>query len=190
MQTQLAESAVVEVEAHYAGKVTENDVMPLTTAILKGLLSPILKDDVNFVNAPHIAAERGIKVVESKSKTSEDFASLIKLRVRSLEGENILSGTIFGKKMPRLIRINDFYLEAIPEGHNLLIYNQDTPGAIGLIGSTLGRHGVNIARMAVGEQKDKRQNVVLLSTNISVGEDILEELRSHEQVLSVKRIEL
>jgi D-3-phosphoglycerate dehydrogenase len=190
MQTQLADSAVVEVEAHYAGKVTENDVTPLTTAILKGLLSPILKDDVNFVNAPHIASERGIKVVESKSKTSDDFASLIKLRVKSLEGENILSGTIFGKKMPRLIRINDFYLEAIPEGHNLLIYNRDTPGAIGLIGSTLGRHGVNIARMAVGEQRARRQNVVLLSTNISVGDDILEELRSHEQVLSVRRIEL
>ena len=71
---------------------------PMTTAVLKGLLTPILKDDVNFVNAPHIAAERGIKVVESRSSTSQDFASLIKLRVKTLEDENIISGTIFGKK--------------------------------------------------------------------------------------------
>ena len=99
-QTQLADSALLEARIHYAGAIAEYDVAPLTTAMLKGLLTPILKDDVNFVNAPFIAEERGIKVVESKSKTSEDFASLIKLTVRTLEGEGIVSGTIFGKTLP------------------------------------------------------------------------------------------
>ncbi len=190
LQTQLVDTGIIEVQINYSGKITEYDVTPLTTAMLKGLLTPILRDDVNFVNASLIASERGIKVVESKTSTSEDFASLIMLRVRSLEGENIVSGTIFGKTMPRILRINDFYLEAILEGHILLIHNQDVPGAIGRIGSTLGKNGVNINRMHVGQEKVKNQNVILLTTDASVSDDILEGIRGLEQVFSVRRIEL
>ncbi len=190
LQTQLVDSGVVEVQINYSGKVTEYDVTPLTTAMLKGLLSPILGDDVNFVNASFIAAERGIKVVESKTTTSEDFASLIMLKVKSLEGVNIVSGTIFGKTMPRILRINDFYLEAIPEGHILLIQNEDIPGVIGRIGTTLGEHNVNIGRMHVGQERAKKQNVILLSTDVSVKDDILEKVRALEHVFSARKIEL
>ena len=190
LQSQLADSAIVEARIDYSGTVTEYDVAPLTTAMLKGLLTPILKDDVNFVNAPYIAADRGIKVVESKSSTSEDFASLVMLTVRALEGENIVSGAIFGKKMPRILRINNFYLEAIPEGHNLLIQNQDSPGIIGQIGSTIGTYGINISRMQVGEEKEKKQNVIFLTTSSMVSDEILEEIRGLKNVFSVKKIEL
>ena len=189
-QTQLTESGIVETRINYAGKVTDYDVTPLTTAMLKGLLTPILKEDVNFINASLIASKRGIKVVESKTSTSEDFASLITLRVKSLEDENIISGTIFGKTLPRILRINDFYLEAIPEGHNLLIHNLDVPGMIGQISTTLGNHNINIARMAVGQEKQKKQNVILLNTNVSIKDDILKELRGLENIFSVRRIEL
>ena len=190
LQTQLVDSGILEVEINYSGKVTEYDVTPLTTAMLKGLLTPILKEDVNFVNASFIASDRGIKVVESKTKTSEDFASLIMLKVKSMEGVNIVSGTIFGKTMPRILRINDFSLEAIPEGHILLIHNQDIPGVIGRICTSLGKHNVNIGRMHVGQEKAKKQNVVLLTTNLSVKDDILEEVRALEHVFSARRIEL
>jgi D-3-phosphoglycerate dehydrogenase len=190
LQAQLTESAIVEAQIDYSGAVTEYDVSPLTTAMLKGLLTPILKDDVNFVNAPHIAEDRGIKVIESRSSTSEDFSSLIRLMVKTLEGKNVVSGTIFGKKFPRILRINDFYLEAIPEGHNLLIQNEDIPGAIGHIGSTLGNNGINISRMQVGEQKDKKRNVILLSTDSVVSDEVLEELLQFEHVHAARRIEL
>lgn len=190
MHTQLADSAILEVQIAYSGVVTRYDVNPLTIAMLKGLLTPILKDDVNFVNAPFIAAERGIKVVESKSETSENFASLIKIRVKTLEDENIISGTIFGKNMPRILRINNFYLEAIPEGHNLLIHNHDQPGAIGQIGTTLGENGINIKRMQVGEEKEKKQNIIFLNTSTPASEELLDRLRGMENVLNVKKIEL
>ena len=189
-QSQLADSAVLEARVNYSGGVTEYDVSPLTTAMLKGLLTPILKDDINFVNATIIAADRGIKVVESKSRTSEDFSSLIKLTVKTLEGENIISGTIFGKTLPRILRINNFYLEAIPEGHNLLIHSQDSPGVIGRIAITLGNQGINISHMKVGEEKENNQNVILLTTNSIVSVEVLEELRGLESVFSVRRIEL
>jgi D-3-phosphoglycerate dehydrogenase len=190
LQSQLADSAIVETQIHYSGTVTEYDLAPLTTAMLKGMLTPILKHDVNFVNAPYIAADRGIKVIESKSTTSENFASLIKLTVKTLEGENIVSGTIFGKKMPRILRINNFYLEAIPEGHMLFIQNQDNPGVIGRIATTLGNHNINISRMQVGEEKKEKRNVILLTTSSGVDDKVLEELRDLEDVFSARRIEL
>ena len=190
LQAQLSDSALTGVEVLYAGAITSYDVAPLTTAVLKGLLTPILKHDVNFVNAPHIAAERGIEVVESKRASSEDFTSLVKLTVKSLEGENIVSGTIFGKNLPRILRINDFYLEAIPQGHILLIRNRNTPGVIGRVTSALAGHSINIARMHVGEEAEKKQNVILITTGSIVSDHILGEIRSLEDVFSARRIEL
>ncbi len=190
LQTQLGRSGILEAQMNYLGAITDYDVTPLTTAMLKGLLTPIRKDAVNFVNAPYVAADQGIKVVESKTRTSENFASLIMLKVKTLEGENIVSGTIFGKSLPRIIRINNFYLEAIPEGHILFIQNEDRPGVIGRITTTLGNNKINISRMHVGEEKEKKQNIILLTTSTVVNDEILEEVRVLENVLSAKRIEL
>jgi D-3-phosphoglycerate dehydrogenase len=158
--------------------------------MLKGLLTPILKDDVNFINSALIASKRGIKVIESKTTTSDDFTSLISLKVKSLEGENIISGTIFGRTMPRILRINDFYLEAIPEGHNLLIHNLDVPGMIGRIATIMGNQGMNISRMAVSQQKAEKQNVILLTTDTIINDKTLEDLRGLENIFSVRKIEL
>ena len=190
LQSQLADSGILEVQVNFIGKVAQYDVTPLTTAFLKGILTPILGEDVNFVNAPYIATERGIKVVESKTTTSEDFASLIMAKVRSVEDENIVSGTIFGKNMPRILRINTFYLEAKPEGHLLFIHSMDVPGVIGRISSKLGEHGVNIGRMHVGQERDYERNVILLGTDTVVKDEILEEIRNQDEVFSVRRIEL
>jgi len=189
-QTQLAGEGIDEVIINYAGKISEYHLAPLSSALLKGLLTPILKDDVNFINAGLIASKRGIKVVESKTATSDDFTSLIMVKVKSKDGENIISGTIFGNTMPRILRINDFYLEAIPEGHNLLIHNMDVPGMIGKIATKLGERKINISRMAVGQEKEKKQNVILLATAASIDDETLEVLRSLENVYSVKRIEI
>jgi D-3-phosphoglycerate dehydrogenase len=189
-QAQLADSAVEEVHIEYSGKVADYDVAPLTTAFLKGLLTPVLRDDVNFVNARLIASDRGIRVMESKTSTSEDFAALIATKVKSLEGENLISGTIFGKTMPRILRINNFTLEAVPEGHILLIHSLDVPGVIGAIASKLGEHGVNIGRMQVGQEKQNRQNVILLTTDIPVSQGVLESIMELKNVFSAKRITL
>jgi D-3-phosphoglycerate dehydrogenase len=104
--------------------------------------------------------------------------------------ENMVAGTIFGKHEPRLVRINKFRLEAIPEGHMLFIYNTDRPGVIGAIGTTLGRHQINIARMHVGQEKERGQNVILLTTDTPVTPECLEELQSLEHVAMALPLEL
>jgi len=186
----LTTAPVDEITVFYQGDIADLDTAPVTISVIKGLLFPILREEVNFVNAPILAEERGIKVTESKSKTSEDFTSLLTVTVKTANGTNTLAGTIFGKKEPRLVRINDFCLEAVPEGHMLLIYNEDRPGVIGRIGITLGEANINIAQMQVGQDPDHHRNVILLTTDNSVGPNVLSRLLQQDGVEKAQAIEL
>jgi D-3-phosphoglycerate dehydrogenase len=190
LQAQLAQGAIKKVTVKYSGDFQGLDLSPVTTAAIKGLLTPFLKYDVNFVNAPVIAKERGIKVIESRSVEAEDFTNLITMDVSWGEGSNTVSGTIFGKHEPRIVRVNDFRLEVVPEGRLLLIHNLDKPGAIGSIGTVLGQHKVNIARMNVGQEKDGVRNVIFLDTDTPAPPETLEELRALPLVKSVTPLEL
>jgi D-3-phosphoglycerate dehydrogenase len=190
LQAQLALGAIQTVTIKYLGDFQDLDMAPVTTAALKGLLTPFLKDDVNFVNAPIIAKERGIKVTESRSLEAEDFTNLIALQVKASESSNTVSGTIFGKREPRIVRVNSFRLEVVPEGHLLLIRNADKPGAIGSIGTLLGKRKINIARMHVGQEQDGGRNVIFIDTDTPAPPKVIEELRALPLVKSVILLEL
>ena len=165
LHMQLASGGVQEINLEFSGDLAEMPTGPVTVAFLKGLFTPILKDAVNYVNAPLIAKERGIKVVESRSSQADDFTNLLKIRVKTKEGENVLAGTVFGKSEPRLVRFNTFRLEALPSGPMLFVLNKDVPGVIGALGTTLGNMGINISRMTVGMEEEQGRNIILLNTN-------------------------
>lgn len=190
LQAQLAEGAVQAVTIKYSGDFLGLDMTPVTTAALKGLLALFVKDDVNFINAPVIAKERGIRVTESRSVEAEDFSNLITIETTAAKGSNTVSGTIFGKHEPRIVRVNTSRVEVVPEGHLLLIHNMDKPGAIGSIGTVLGQHNINIARMHVGQEKDGGRNVILLDTDTPTPPETLEELRALPLIKSVTPLEL
>lgn len=188
-QAQLVEGGLTEVAIEYLGEVAGFDTKPLTVSVLKGLLTPSLKDAVNFVNAPIIAKDRGIKVIETKSDTVHDFLNLITLKVKTQKMENLISGTLFGKYEPRIVRINKFRLEANPDGHMLLINSTDKPGVIGSIGTTLGKNKINIELMQVGQDKDRGQNIILLTVDQAVSKPVLEELMKLNTVSSAQPLE-
>ncbi|NPA49946.1 MAG: phosphoglycerate dehydrogenase [Thermodesulfobacteria bacterium] len=190
LQAQLAEGPIQEVNIEYQGDVANLDTKPLTVALLKGLLSPALREDVNYVNAPIRAKERGIRVTESKVNTAEDFLNLIKVRVKFPGGENVVAGTIFGKQEPRIVQINNFRLDAIPEGHLLYLMNEDKPGVIGQIGITIGEAGLNISRMHVGQEPAKKVNIILLCVDQPVPESLLQKLQELPYIKMVKALEL
>jgi D-3-phosphoglycerate dehydrogenase len=189
-QAQLFEGAISAVSIAYVGEVSKLDTKPLTHSILKGLLFPVVADEVNYVNAPEVAKDRGIHITEEKVASAEDFSTLIRLTVRVNNEENTVAGTIFGKYEPRIVRINKFRLEAIPEGHLLFIYNTDRPGVIGAIGTTIGRHSINIARMTVGQEKERGQNIILLTTDTPVTPECLKAVRDLEHVAEAIPLEL
>lgn len=162
---QIAKGGVEEICIEYIGELAGGNTTPITVAFLKGLFTPILKEAVNFINAPLVAKDRGIKVTELKTADSDDFTNLLKVTVKTTEGENVLAGTVFGKKDPRLVLLNTFRLEARPAGPMLYVHNNDVPGVIGALGTTIGGFGVNIQNMTVGRENSRGQNIILLNTN-------------------------
>ncbi len=182
LHMQIAKGSVEEINLEYSGELADLNTSPITIAALKGLFTPILKDAVNFVNAPIIAKDRGIRVIESKSDRADDFMSTFSIKVTTSEGKNTLVGTVFGKNEPRLVRLNTFRLEALPAGPMLLVYNKDVPGVIGALGTTLGKSKVNISRMTVGREVSSNQNIILLSTDQVVSKELLAEVMAVDYI--------
>ncbi|MCD6186377.1 MAG: phosphoglycerate dehydrogenase [Deltaproteobacteria bacterium] len=187
---QLIDCPLKEVIIEYRGDFQGLDMSPVSTAVLKGLLSSAVKDDVNFVNANIIAKERGIKVLETYSSESEDYINLITVKAITTGATTIVSGTIFGKHDARVVKINNFRVELIPEGHLALIHNMDKPGAIGSIGTVLGEHKINIARMQVGQEEDGEKNIIFLRTDVPFTDEAIENLRNLPLVKTVTPLEL
>ena len=187
---QITKGGILEVAVDYIGELANYDTVPLTVSLTKGMLTPVVGDEVNFVNAPVLARERDIKISESKRSEAEDFTSLITVRMKTTERENTVSGTTFGKQDPRIVRVNDFRLEAPLEGHLLLIYNIDTPGTIGAIGTCLGQHRINIATMDVGQVIEQGQNIIMMRTDTPVPLEVQQELLGLGNVRFVQRLEL
>ena len=190
LHMQVAKGGVQAVNIEYSGELAELNTAPITVAFLKGLFTPILQDAVNYVNAPVIAKERGIRVVESKTEKAHDFNNVLSVKVVTTEGENVLVGTVFGKNEPRLVRLNSFRLEALPAGPMLLVYNNDVPGVIGALGTTLGKAGVNISRMTVGREEASKQNIIFLSTDELISKELLARVRELENIDDAVVLEL
>ena len=188
---QLAESLPETVHIEYYGDIADYEIQPLTISVLKGLLSPMLEGvNVNYVNATIMAQDCGIKIVESKISDHSDYASLISVEAKGKTETRKISGTIFGHTALRIVQINDFYLEAIPEGHLLYIHNEDKPGVIGAIGTLLGENGINISRMQLGLKPGSREAVAVYSVDKRLKKDLFDKLSSLPHILSAKQLEL
>ncbi|MGC9196463.1 MAG: phosphoglycerate dehydrogenase [Syntrophobacteraceae bacterium] len=188
--SQITKGAIEKVSVEFVGDAAAQETKTLTIAVLKGMLTPILGDMVNFINATIHAKERDIKVTTSVRTEAEDFTNLISIHVKTSQGENLVAGTIVGKKQPRMVHINDFRLEAPLQGHLLLIYNIDTPGTIGAIGTCLGRNGINISLMNVGQMLERGQNIIFLQSDVPVPANVIEELLALDNVDLVQAVEL
>jgi D-3-phosphoglycerate dehydrogenase len=151
---------------------------------------------VNMVNAPVIAQELGIKLIETKSSRPRDFASAITVSVRgegvtaSGANERLISGAIFHGSQPRIVRIDDFMLEVIPEGCTLLVHNHDQAGVVGTVGTILGEAEVNIARMQLALVRSRGEAAMLVNVDSQPADEVIEQIRAVPNVISVQLVEL
>ncbi len=170
----LAQGGVRSIVASYLGRIAESDTRVLTLAILKGILGGSVHEPVSFVNAPTLARERGLTVSEMRSTLSQDYVSLISLRAETDEGPVSVAGSILGKDHERVMQVNDFDIEAAPEGHMVFFTYVDRPGVIGMVGTLLGEHGINIATMDVGRKAEGAEALMCLTVDSEVPAGVLE----------------
>jgi D-3-phosphoglycerate dehydrogenase len=187
-QGQLCPGSIDRIEIEYSGDAAELEVAPITVSILKGILES-LNDEVNLVNAPLIAKQHGIEVVESKVSQSRDFASAISTRVVGC-GNRYIVGAVFHGDQPRIVRIDDFMLEAIPEGSTLFIQNQDQPGVVGSVGTVLGQGGINISRMQLALIPERSIAAMLVNIDRAPDKAVMEQLHSLPHLISAQLVEL
>ncbi|MFN2426005.1 MAG: phosphoglycerate dehydrogenase [Candidatus Binatia bacterium] len=190
LHAQLAGCAPSEIVIEYNGDVADLDIRPVNAAVLKGLLSSVLDVPLNDVNAPFLAKDRGVKIVEVKNRDTKTFTSSIAVRFKRDKTSRLIEGAVFGGRIVRLVRFDDFFLEAVPEGNILILQNRDVPGVVGRLGNFLAQHGVNIAGLSLGRTKAGGEAVAFYHVDSALDAAQLEELRGLQDVTGAQMVKL
>jgi D-3-phosphoglycerate dehydrogenase len=160
------------------------------TAVLHGILGHFLGPQVNPVNAPLLARERRIRVVERQQQEREDYASLIEVEIGTDRQRGSIAGTLFGKGDAWIVQLDHFPIEAVPEGHMLVFSNQDIPGVVGRIGTILGNAQINIAGFRLGRLEPNGTAVCVVNVDSAIPLDILEAIRALPNLIYAKTVQV
>jgi D-3-phosphoglycerate dehydrogenase len=172
---QLARSGLSRIAIETEGHAAELNQKPISSAVLAGLMR-VHSDTVNMVNAPFLAKERGIDVREIRHEREGDYHTLVRVTVETAEGERSVAGTLFGNAAPRLVDLFGVGIEADLTGDMIYLVNEDRPGFIGSLGTTLGEAGVNIATFNLGRRAAGGEAVALVAVDGRVAPDLIRQL--------------
>src|SRR5579875_1945575 len=176
-------------EIESLGTLATTSTAILTLAALKGLFSTSTEEPVSYVNAPRLAEHRGLEVRETSAATSHDYVNLITLR----SGEHAVAGTLTGAGVrlePRFVMVDDHDVEVPPARDMLVVRNDDRPGMIGVVGTTLGAAGISISSMAVGRSPQGRTALMVLATEVPAPDEVLDALRQDPGIFDLHRVTL
>ena len=187
---QLIDGRVSAVKITYSGIMSKYKVAPVTLSLVNGLLTPILGETVNFINALEIAKERAINVQEVVSTKEEEFVNAIRVEVKTDKEPFAIQGTLSANQKPRIVKINSVYMEAVPDGYILFIQNNDKPGLVGAIGTLLAEARINIAGITLGREAPGGLAISAVNVDSNVPEKTIERLRSIKDVLYVKLLKV
>ncbi|HHY41999.1 MAG TPA: phosphoglycerate dehydrogenase [Thermoanaerobacterales bacterium] len=180
--TQLKNGRISEVEMIYSGKVGKFDVRPITTAGIKGILTNILQIPANVVNAYFLAKERGIKIIEKKVSKDQDAPGTVILKITTDKGVGSITGTVFGKDEQRIVAVDEYKIDLIPEGFALMSFHRDRPGIVGEVGTLLGQNDINIAYMQLGRKSYRGEALMVLGVDEEIPESVLNEIRQIKDI--------
>jgi D-3-phosphoglycerate dehydrogenase len=169
---QLAHGAIKGLSIEVEGAAAELNMKPITGAVLAGFMR-VHSDTVNMVNAPFLAKERGLDVREVRHDREGDYHTLVRVTAETASGPRSVAGTLFGNAAPRLVELFGVKVEADLTGDMLYVVNEDAPGFIGRLGTTLGEAGINIGTFHLGRVDAGGQAVLLLSVDEPVGADVI-----------------
>jgi D-3-phosphoglycerate dehydrogenase len=187
---QLSKDPVEKVEVIYSGEVATHEVKVVTLAVLKGLLEPVLKERVNYVNAALLAESQGITVTESVKSDGENYSTLIRIKLTTKKGISTFAGTVFGKNDLRLVEVLGYEVDAEPTQYMLFVENIDKPGMVGQIGTLLGAGKINIATMQLSRNTKGEKALMILSIDNEIPKEVLQLIRNVDGILHAKVIKL
>jgi D-3-phosphoglycerate dehydrogenase len=187
----LARNPIRRVAVEYRGEEIAGMVKPLTVALLKGLLAPALGETVSYINAPVLASERGIQVMQTKGLKTGDYASLVSCQFTLEDGEDIImAGTLLDRREPHIVQINEYRMNFVPEGHLLIMGSFDQPGVIGKVGTLMATNNVNIAGWYTGRSGRGGNTLTVLTLDQALPEAVLAELQSQDFVRHAHQVEM
>lgn len=188
--SQLAQGGAKEIKISYLGEISSYKVDVLGAAFVKGFLSNQLEGNVNYINALEMAKARGIKIEQIKIQEEEEYVNSIRVKVITDKEIRLLEGTLFANKEARFVKMGDIYTEVAPSEHMLVINNQDKPGVIGFLGTTLGSHNINIAGMSLGRQASGDIALTILNLDNPLTEEVISKIQSNPNIVSLKLVKL
>lgn len=182
---QITEDPIKEVKITYYGEVTEFNTKPLTSVIVKEVLSSV-SEGVNIVNSTSIAKKRGIEIISSNSNTEAAYSSYIEVEITTEKNHRGISGTLFAKE-PRIVKINGVQLEASLSPYMIFVKNEDKPGLIGDLGTLLGKENVNVANFHLGRNTNKEGSAIaLIAVDSKISNEAIEVINNMPSVTQVK----
>jgi D-3-phosphoglycerate dehydrogenase len=178
----LAASVPDTLEVGYEGQLADGDTRILTLSVLKGVFGRVSEEPVSYVNAPRLAAERGVEVRESSSSTSHDYVNLVTIR----GGDHAIGGTLVGLRgEARIVMVDDHSVDVPPADHMLVVRNDDVPGMIAAVTGVVGSAGINIDDMHLGRSAEGAAALMILATDVDVTDEVQTAIRALPGVVSV-----
>ncbi|MCI0459777.1 MAG: phosphoglycerate dehydrogenase [Gemmataceae bacterium] len=190
LHAQMGQGAIKRAEIIYRGDVARRNTRLVTAAFTAGLLESHLAQNVNIVNAPLVARERGIEIVEQLAPRKGDFGTLIRADVVTEKKTYTAAATLFGNQYLRVVQLGPYHLDSFLDGVMVIFTHRDVPGLIGFIGTIFGKHQVNIAQMTVGRQQPGGEAIAVLNLDSLPPEEALREVRTHPQISSLSVVKL
>ena len=189
-QAQYPLGNVRELIVEVFGDIEAFDVRPIRTAVIKGFLESFLNENVNYVNAPMLIAERKIAVTERKGKMLRDYANLITVRAATDKGESSVAGTLFSRTTPRIVRLNEFHVDAWPEGVVLICLNEDKPGIIGNLGTLMAKNNIKIGAMTLGRTHRGGSAATILNLDAELTDETIGQIKKIKHINDARAVKL
>ncbi len=184
---QLTQTALKAVHIEFKGHVAGLNTRPLTAIVLEGLLRPLI-DNVNMINAPVVAKERGIEVRETRDEGTGNYQTMIRVTVTTETQSRDVAGTLFADSRPRIVQVKGINLEAELAPHMLYITNDDKPGLIGALGTLLGDSGVNVATFHLGRARPGGDAIALIGIDQAIDDGVLTAVRALPHVAQAQAL--
>ena len=187
---QIADGHTNAIVIKYEGEIADYDTIALKAAVLGGLLESVTEERVNLVNASMIAHSRGLKVIEQKTATCENYANLISVEVATDVGTTMVAGTLMRGKT-HIVQVNSYWIDIVPTGGYWLFSDHlDRPGLIGAVGMITGNADINISSMQVGRLEPRGQALMVFALDKEVNEGVRQQLLAIPDVYTAKVVKL